>query len=454
MTNERLAIVKSAWTKIAGGAQSCSFEALVAKYNAPAHPRVTSREKKAETVFNDFCSCLGARAANGSVSCDDFCAYYTDINAVMPNEKENYFVDMVIKTWGLSSDKAAVSNARRSECIDIIFEKVRQRTHGAEDEGRTVKKIFKHFDLDGFGTIEIGEFRKALETLGCTFPTHETDAVFRSFDKDSNGRLDYEEFSSMFAIRGSGNNPNVNPSFGASREPPNQVLAKIRDTLNARGAHGIRGLGLVFRRMDNNGDKKFDRNEFMWGLRENGHKLSPSEFERIFKYFDKNNDGRITYNEFLAGIRGEMNKRRTGLVMLAFAKLDKNGNGVVELDDIAQAYDVTQHPKFKSGEASKNEVLGEFMSQWDTQRKDSKVTPAEFCEYYADVSASIDEDDYFELMIRNAWHIEGGEGQMENTSIPRELVIDADGTQHVEMMKGSANMKYDANASRFYGGDL
>jgi len=106
------------------------------------------------------------------------------------------------------------------------------------------------------------------------------------------------------------------------------------------------------------------------------------------------------------------------------------------------------------GSASKNEILGEFMSQWDTQRKDSKVTPEEFCDYYGDVSASVEEDDYFELMIRNAWHIAGGEGAMANTSIPRELVIDADGTQHVEMMKGSANMKYDANASKFYGADL
>lgn len=55
MSNERLAIVKAAWEKIACGAQSCNFETLVNKYNAPAHPRVTSREKKAETVFNDFC---------------------------------------------------------------------------------------------------------------------------------------------------------------------------------------------------------------------------------------------------------------------------------------------------------------------------------------------------------------------------------------------------------------
>ena len=77
--------------------------------------------------------------------------------------------------------------------------------------------------------------------------------------------------------------------------------------MKARGSHGIRGLGIVFRRIDNSRDKKLDRAEFMWGLKENGHALSPSEFERIFKYFDKNNDGKIDYDEFLRGIRGELN---------------------------------------------------------------------------------------------------------------------------------------------------
>jgi len=40
--------------------------------------------------------------------------------------------------------------------------------------------------------------------------------------------------------------------------------------------------------------------------------------------------------------------------------------------------------------------------------KDGKVTQKEFEVYYKDVSASIDDDDYFELMIRNAWHLDGG----------------------------------------------
>jgi Ca2+-binding EF-hand superfamily protein len=98
---------------------------------------------------------------------------------------------------------------------------VRQKTHGADDEGKTVMKIFRHFDLDGYGTIEPDEFKKALETLGCLFSESEMTALFNKYDSNSNGKLDYEEFARFFANLGSGNNPNVNPVFGMTREPPN-----------------------------------------------------------------------------------------------------------------------------------------------------------------------------------------------------------------------------------------
>lgn len=397
---------------------------------------------------------MGSYSSDGVISCEGFLAYYQGCNAVLPAERESYFVDMVLKTWGVNSNVACVPKARLAELEDIIFEKVRQRTHGADDEGKTVKRIFKHFDLNGNGTIDPCEFKKALETIGCVFKDYELDALFKKNDADNSGKLDYEEFAAWFALRGSGNNPNVNPAFGAKREAPNQVLDKILSTLKARGAHGIRGLGLVFRRMDNNGDKRLDRYEFMWGLKENGHTLSPSEFERIFKYFDKNNDGKITYDEFLRACRGEMNAFRKSFVQMAFEKLDKTGDKMVTIEDLVDTYDVSFHPKFKSGEMSKADILNEFMAQWDTKQRDGKVSFDEFVEYYTDVSASIDEDDYFELMMRNAWHIAGGEGASANTSIPRHLVTDAQGNQSVQMMKGSENFSYDKNASRFYGADL
>ena len=391
---------------------------------------------------------------SGQITEASFIDFYADCNAVTPIDKENYFITTILKVWGLEGTAVTVNPQRLREIEDIIFEKVRQRTHGADDEGKTVRKIFKHFDLDGFGTIEFNEFTRALESMGCALPEFEMRALFDKYDRDGNNKLDFEEFSAWFAIRGSGNNPNVNPVFGLSREPPNQVLQKVLGVLKQRGGHGIRGLGIVFRRMDNNGDRKMDRNEFMWGLRENGHTLSPSEFERIFKYFDKNNDGRISYDEFLRGIRGEMNERRTNLVKMAYRKLDRDGSGLVDLNDIGQAYDVSQHPKFKTGEMSRNDILTEFMAQWDTQNRDNKVTIEEFIDYYKDVSASIDEDDYFELMIRNAWHLAGGEGQFENTTIRRELVTDADGHQHVEMMAGHEDFSYNKNAANFWGADV
>jgi len=35
------------------------------------------------------------------------------------------------------------------------------------------------------------------------------------------------------------------------------------------------------------------------------------------------------------------------------------------------------------------------------------VTMQEFVDYYGNISASIDDDDYFLLMIKNAWNISG-----------------------------------------------
>lgn len=103
---------------------------------------------------------------------------------------------------------------------------------------------------------------------------------------------------------------------------------------------------------------------------------------------------------------------------------------------------------------SKKEIIEDFMKQWDTQQKDGKVSFQEFLDYYTDVSASIDTDDYFELMIRNAWHIAGGKGVCENTTIPRHLQTGPDGSQRVVMAEGSENFNYAKNASRFWGAEM
>ena len=98
-----------------------------------------------------------------------------------------------------------------------------------------------------------------------------------------------------------------------------------------------------------------------------------------------------------------MNARRIGLVDKAFAVLDRTGDGVVDVDDVVEAFDATRHPEVVAGAKTSDDVFREFLDTFEVGgEKDGHVSKAEFRNYYANVSASVDDDDYFELMIRMA----------------------------------------------------
>lgn len=262
-------------------------------------------------------------------------------------------------------------------------------------------KLFRFFDADGSGAVTISEFQGALERLGCVFTINEIRALFNKYNKSGSGKLIYEEVSGLFASRGAGDQN----QFTTTREVPYAVLDKIKKELLRRGLHGIRGLGIVFRRIDSTKSKSLDRQEFEWGLRENGHILSPLDLDRLFKYFDKNLDGSISYDEFLKALRGDLNEFRKRVIESAYKKLDHTENGKVTIEDLRAAYDTSAHPDFRSGKKTRDQILNDFLAQWDTIKRDGIVTFDEFLEYYKDLSASVERDDVFELIIRNAWHL-------------------------------------------------
>ena len=123
------------------------------------------------------------------------------------------------------------------------------------------------------------------------------------------------------------------------------------------------------------------------------------------QHFDRDGSGTVDFDEFLRALRGDLNETRLALIRKAYDKLDVNKDGQVKLDDIAQIYDVSQHPDVVQGKKEPMQVYKEFMSLWDTQVADGIVTFDEFCEYFRDVSASIDTDEYFAVMMQNSWKI-------------------------------------------------
>ena len=160
----------------------------------------------------------------------------------------------------------------------------------------------------------------------------------------------------------------------------------------------------------------------------------------------------IEYEELLYSLFGQLNSRRLNFVHMAFNILDKDGSGLVEPAEIASVYDASKHPDVVSGKKSSEEVLSEFLETFEVNGdNDGKVSRQEFENYYSHVSASIDDDDYFELMMRNAWHISGGEGWCANSANRRVLVTHADGKQTVEEIKDDLGVKRTDSSSALHG---
>jgi hypothetical protein len=113
-------------------------------------------------------------------------------------------------------------------------------------------------------------------------------------------------------------------------------------------------------------------------------------------------------------IRGDLSEYRKQLVQRAFRKLDRDGNDVIEVADIVGIYNARKHPAVIDGRKTEEQVLGEFLETFEQHHnvktdnpRDYRVTPEEFEEYYANVSASIDDDIYFAAMMNSAWNLQG-----------------------------------------------
>eukprot|EP00039_Didymoeca_costata_P015295 m.257635 g.257635 ORF g.257635 m.257635 type:complete len:212 (-) comp16191_c1_seq8:70-705(-) len=184
---------------------------------------------------------------------------------------------------------------------------------------------------------------------------------------------------------------------------------KIQAQCLSRGAHGIKGIGRTFRIMDDDRSGQLDYNEFKNGLADYGIQLNDEqEYRDCFDSFDRDGSGTLDFNEFLRALRPKVNQFRQNLIRKAFNKLDKDKSGTLTISDLDGVFRHETHPKFRSGEMTKEEILENFLTTWEGDggtKGDGTVTWDEFLDYYAGVSASIDSDAYFNLMMVQAWKI-------------------------------------------------
>src|SRR3569833_2932186 len=166
--------------------------------------------------------------------------------------------------------------------------------------------------------------------------------------------------------------------------------------------------------MDDDGSKSISLYEFTKACKDFKVGISEENVPELFSAFDTNRDGTLNYDEFLMAIRGELNDFRRGLIEKAFRKIDKDNSGYLDIEDIKDIYNASKHPDVMQGRKTETQILNEFLETFEMHhnmktmgQNDSRITLEEFTEYYNNISASIDNDDYFALMMNNSWNLKG-----------------------------------------------
>lgn len=304
-----------------------------------------------------------------------------------------------------------------------------------------LQSLLRQLDANQSGQLGKEEFKKLCQLLSFSSTEPTLNALFKRYDLDNSSYINADEFGRLL----------LKPD-GDVVARARSAIARLREVLayRAGGFPHLQAMCRQFRIADRDHSGELTKEEFSVAMDifMNYFKapFTTSEKNALFKFFDRDNQGKINYDEYVRAVRGDMNDYRLSLVQQAFSILDTSGNGIISLEEIQQHYDVSQVPGVKTGKVTPEDAFRTFMSHYDTNH-DGSISLEEFVEQYNWVSASIDDDNYFEFMIRNAWHMSGGEGVCENTSNRRVLVTYMDGNCEVVEIKNDLGLDaYDQRA--------
>ena len=371
MNQKRILILKEAFKKLdldKGG--QVEIGEIKSQFNAKNDKDVKSGEKTEEEVYTEFVDTfqmnhdnrVGPR--NKRVTLDEFIDYYNFIS--MGIEDDAYFISLIQNSWKLNPYYKYNQNGQ-NDLTNINLNEI-SYTHGNIKN----KKI----------------------RVGAAAAPFGTDMTPNTEDK----RPFYYHIEQ---------NENIEKEISP--------IDIFRTAIKKRGIRGIMAMRRAFMIADENDSKTLSLPEFIKFCHDYRMPITGKEINILFEEFDTNKNGQINYEEFISAFAGDMCERRKRLITILFETFDKNRKGFVDLDDIRNAYNPINHPDVLSGKRTEDEVLAEFLDNLqyhfsllksDKEQENNKINFEEFLEFFNYISAGIEDDEYFESVIKGGFNLE------------------------------------------------
>jgi len=180
-----------------------------------------------------------------------------------------------------------------------VFDQAKWDASVARHSRWDMSKVFKQFDFDADGFLDLGELKRAFRALGLKKRSggklEFDEEMFKSFDTNGDGVVSLEEFEA-------------------------NLWPKTRKKIEARLNAGW----------------KFDPQKWADSLARHAR----WDMSKIFKQFDADGDGKLSISEFARAFRALGLKKRSGADLevdhAMFDSFDTNGDGFVSLPEIEQ----------------------------------------------------------------------------------------------------------------------
>merc|ERR1712166_21727 len=229
-----------------------------------------------------------------------------------PSDQQN----AMAKRVHMAPERAVQASKGRSgrSILQQIAEKVEQKA-------KNVRVVFRNFDEDKSGSVDYAEFRRGLAHLGIALSDEDFEILIDLVDNDKSGCIDYNEFvedlksqdeqtggflggdkpvaSKKAPTEVSFSHPTPTTSTGASGRSGRSILQQIDEKVEQK-AKNVR---VVFRNFDEDKSGSVDYVEFRRGLTHLGIALSDADFQSLIEILDNDQSGTIDYNEFVEDLK-------------------------------------------------------------------------------------------------------------------------------------------------------
>lgn len=194
------------------------------------------------------------------------------------------------------------------------------------------------------------------------------------------------------------------------RLPPaatkDNILSIVQEAIKNRGVDAFWNLRDYLKVLEKKlvAGGKMDRVDLRIALVEWGLNLNGRYLDTALDMVDKGKMGLVDIREFMEVIRGPLSANRIASLKRVFNYIDETQEGFVSVPDLRRRFRGEDHPLVSIGGFTEEQAFDHMLRMFETNnRPPTRISINMFTDYYGDLSGAIEDDDYFDAILKSNW---------------------------------------------------